>query len=315
MAVPGKQDTKSKVKTMGNEGGDCTVKFREPCPPNTCPVPEEGPPEGRPPDRVPAVGKAPATSEYGASVLKWLSGFKNDVIDALQSLRRISHYSAAPEDALIAYPSMTVTIATPVKPGNPEIIATAGAAGYDRVFIFFNGQRVSDKVWLINDGPGSLFVIASYNLTKWSGEDEIKPGEFRAFTSVYELRLRSPTAGTTYRVTEYEPDPADAVVRRVSPTGAAINIAANGVNTIIAAPGAGLRIKIVKMFFVCTGAVAITFRSDANDLTGAMSFAANGGLGLDTDIYPMEMNANEAFIMFLGGAVQVSGRVLYITEA
>ena len=263
----------------------------------------------KPAERIPSV------PDYGASVLKWLSGFKNDVIDALQSLRRISRYSAPPEDALIAYPATTVTAATPIKPSDPDVLAVGGAAGYDPVLIFYNGQRISDKVWVINDGPGSLFVIASHNLIIWSGEDEIKPGEFRAFTSVYELRVRSPTAGTAYRITEYEPDPADSVVRRVSPVGAAINIAAAGVNTIIAAPGAGLRIKIVKMFFVCTGAVAITFRSDVNDLTGAMSFAANGGFGLDTDIYPMEMNANEAFIMFLGAAVQVSGRVLYITEA
>lgn len=100
-----------------------------------------------------------------------------------------------------------------------------------------------------------------------------------------------------------------------TPLRAEIDIAAGGVNTIIAAPGAGLRIKIVKLVFLCTGAVAITLRTGATDITGAMSFAANGGAALDHDFFPLVLGANEAFVMFLGGAVQVSGYVMYIVEA
>ena len=121
-------------------------------------------------------------------------------------LKRIAHYVAPVEATLIAYTSTTVTVATPVRPGSPDILAAGGATGYDRIAIYFEElPRISDKVWVICDGPGSLFVITTYDFKKWSGEDEILPGEWRAFTTVYELRVRSPNANTAYRVTEYEP--------------------------------------------------------------------------------------------------------------
>ena len=151
------------------------------------------------------------------------------VVEIITLIKRISHYSFPPEDALIAYPSTAVTVATPIKPGNPDVLAAGGATGYDRVQIFFNGQRISDKVWVVNDGPGSLFVIASYNLIKWSGEDEIKPGESRAFTTAYELRVRSPIAATSYRITEYEPSDLCCTAASKSP----LNILSNA--TLIAA--------------------------------------------------------------------------------
>jgi len=156
------------------------------------------------------------------------------VAEIIANVKRISHYASPPEDALIAYPATTVTVATPIKPGNPDIIAAGGAAGYDRVQIFFNGQRISDKVWVINDGPASLFVIASYNLIKWGGEDEILPGEWRAFTTIYELRVRSPDGTTKYRVTEYEPW-LDSGYKTLIASGSAtlVSIAASGEDLII----------------------------------------------------------------------------------
>lgn len=232
------------------------------------------------------------------------------VAEIITSVRRVSHYVAPPEDALIAYPSTTVTVATPVKPGNPDIIATGGAAGYDRVLIFFNGQRISDKVWVICDGPGSLFVLASYDLIKWSGEDEIKPGEARAFTTAYELRVRSPISTTTYRLTEYEP-----ILDHAIPAVAAVNIAQQGANQVIAAPGAGLRIRVVGLLLVATGAVTVTLQSAGNALTGAMSMPANGIIDTITDHFPLIMNTNEAFNITLSGGVQVSGFALYTVES
>ena len=101
---------------------------------------------------------------------------------------------------------------------------------------------------------------------------------------------------------------------RESPLRASIDIAATGDNTIVASPGANFVIKIVKLLFVCTGAVAVTLKSGANSLTGAMSFSATGGIGFDGDFTPIEMNANEAFIINLSGAIQVSGFVLYYIE-
>lgn len=226
-------------------------------------------------------------------------------------IKRIAHYVAPVETALIAYTSITITVATPVRPGSPDILAAGGAAGYDRIAIYFEEcPRTSDKVWVINDGPGSLFVITTYDYVKWSGEDEIKPGEARAFTTVYELRVRSPLATTTYRITEYEP-----ILDHAIPAVATINIAQQAANQIIAAPGAGLRIRVVGLLLVATGATTVILLSGANALTGAMSMPANGIIDTITDRFPLMMNANEAFNITLGGAVQVSGFALYTVES
>ena len=105
---------------------------------------------------------------------------------------------------------------------------------------------------------------------------------------------------------------------REAPTRAVINIATSGDNTIIAAPAAGFIIKIVKMFFAVASSVNVTFKSGANALTGAMTFATGLGstnvFSFDGDFNPLSMNAAEAFIINLSGNVQVSGFVLYYVE-
>jgi len=100
------------------------------------------------------------------------------------------------------------------------------------------------------------------------------------------------------------------------PLKAVININLAGDNIIVAAPAAGSKIKIrlVKILFVCTAAVAIILKSGATSLTGAMSFAANAGLVFEGDFNPLDMIQEEAFIINLGGAVQVSGFILYHLE-
>ena len=92
-----------------------------------------------------------------------------------------------------------------------------------------------------------------------------------------------------------------------------INIAGAGDNTILAAVAAKKH-KIVKMVFICAAPVDIIIKSGANSLTGLMSFSTNGGMTFDGDFYPLEMNTNEAFIINLSGAVQVSGWIEYFTE-
>jgi len=191
-APPGiKQTGQKKVLTQEEQA---QTRFRPspyqpPCPPAACPAPENEGDEHKtkPPSR-------------------WFTGIKSIISDGFLQIIRIVNKLRPPDDALINAPQTTVTIATPTKPESPEVLATAGQTGYDRVFVFLDGQRISSKIWVINDGPGTLFVIASYNLVKWSGESEIFLGEYRAFFNVYELRVRSPNAATRYRLTEYEPD-------------------------------------------------------------------------------------------------------------
>ena len=111
----------------------------------------------------------------------------------------------------INYPRATVTIATPLKPSDPDVLATGVVpGGYDRIVVFHELNRLSPKCWIINDGDGAagtpiLYAISTSDGIKWSGESEILTHETRCFLNVYELRVRSPGATTVYRVTEYEP--------------------------------------------------------------------------------------------------------------
>lgn len=96
----------------------------------------------------------------------------------------------------------------------------------------------------------------------------------------------------------------------------AINVATTGDAALVAADP-NSRIKVVAMFLVCAGAVTVQFKSAATVLTGAMSFAANGGIALSAPVsgdrpVPLFQTAkNEALNITLGGNVQVSGSITF----
>ncbi len=123
------------------------------------------------------------------------------------SLERIAG-SRPPVEALMGISDTPISIATPIEPTDPDVIANSSLriTGYDRVSIVDQVHRLSPEVWVVNDGPGMLYVICSPDLIKWNGENQINPGEAWAFYNVRELRLRSPVAGTQYRLSEYKPD-------------------------------------------------------------------------------------------------------------
>lgn len=91
----------------------------------------------------------------------------------------------------------------------------------------------------------------------------------------------------------------------------AISAAASGVNALVAAV-ASRKIRVTSLFLVADGAVTAQFRSAANNITGAMSFAANGGI-----VLPYNKNGwftteiNEALNVNLGGAVGIRGALTY----
>ena len=71
--------------------------------------------------------------------------------------------------------------------------------------IFESEERYADILNVTNNGTDSLFVVISHGgRTNFSQEAIIFPGEVKTYYNVYELRLRSPTAGLPYRVTEYD---------------------------------------------------------------------------------------------------------------
>lgn len=95
-------------------------------------------------------------------------------------------------------------------------ITTAGASNpndfdsniYNRERIYQILERNAKKLTVANDvalGGATLFAIISHEGTMgFSGETPIYPQERKVYFNVYELRLRSPTQGLPYRVTEYD---------------------------------------------------------------------------------------------------------------
>lgn len=94
-----------------------------------------------------------------------------------------------------------------------------------------------------------------------------------------------------------------------------IEDASSGNNTIIAAPGAGLRTVILHFNFVCRAAVNVRLLSDAVQKSGLYNFAANQGLAFDGGIVaPLLMEPNDAFIINLSAAVGIDGFVIHYTQ-
>lgn len=89
-----------------------------------------------------------------------------------------------------------------------------------------------------------------------------------------------------------------------------ISVAAIG-PTVIRAGVADRRWVIKHITLVATGAVSVTLRSGANNITGAMALVANGQLqaGDGDRTILRALNTNESFSILLSGAVQVSGWV------
>lgn len=102
--------------------------------------------------------------------------------------------------------SLTITIVTATTPESPDTISNAGAAitGYDRLQINHLLSRNSPRLTVVNDGPGTLYVITTDDGERWSQTEIIVQfGEYRVFNNVFELRIRSPQL-TSYRSTEGE---------------------------------------------------------------------------------------------------------------
>jgi len=98
---------------------------------------------------------------------------------------------------------------------------------------------------------------------------------------------------------------------------AAISQATADTQDIVAAVS-GKRIRVLALVLVAAGAVVATIKSSSTALTGAMTLAAGVPVkaGPATALGAEEIitAAGEALKLTLGGAVQVSGWILYYTE-
>jgi hypothetical protein len=97
---------------------------------------------------------------------------------------------------------------------------------------------------------------------------------------------------------------------------AAVSTTDTAENTVIAAAGAGKKIRILSMYLVSAGTVVVTLKSASTALSGAIPMVANQDLTLNHNPFGWhETAANEAFVISKGADVDVVGGVVYqVTE-
>lgn len=104
-------------------------------------------------------------------------------------------------------------------------------------------------------------------------------------------------------------------ITALSPLRALISTSMSGTSQVVAAV-ATKKIRVLTGFLVAAAAVSVKFQSAAipTDLTGAMPFAANGGLAIPyTELGQFDTIAGEALSINLSGAVAVGGAITYVT--
>ena len=99
--------------------------------------------------------------------------------------------------------------------------------------------------------------------------------------------------------------------RRPPYTELSISAASSGDNTLIPAVSNHV-LEIFKIWFVVASDVTIVFKHGSTAYDGPVTMKAGGSFVLDEGEHPWFGTAvNEAFILNLSGAVQVSGRIYY----
>lgn len=117
-------------------------------------------------------------------------------------------------------------------------------ANYNRERIFEALERNAEIIYVMNDGADILYVIISHEGGQnFARERPIYAGEHKTFFNVYELRLRSPTLGLAYRVTEY---PICCVKTTSTVTGTVTANAGINLNTSALALEAGGNLSLIK---------------------------------------------------------------------
>ena len=97
----------------------------------------------------------------------------------------------------------TITIAQTTDPHDQD------NPNYNVEPIYQSLQRRAEKVWGVNDaavdGGATIVVIVSHvDVNQFTRERPIYPQQFKVYYNVFEIRIRSASKDTPYRVTEYE---------------------------------------------------------------------------------------------------------------
>ncbi len=95
-----------------------------------------------------------------------------------------------------------------------------------------------------------------------------------------------------------------------------VNASSSGNTQVVAARGAGIRIRVLAFYAVSAGACTVKFQSATTDIAPGTSFAANGGI-----VVPLNHNgwfqtaANEALNINLSASVATGAMVNWIEAA
>jgi hypothetical protein len=132
----------------------------------------------------------------------------------LQDIRK-NAYNSTVEHLDVYKRTNTIPVATPIQPPDDQI-TNGTAPGYIEEPIHDALRRNADRIVIRNQGPGELYVIYSSSGTNeyTRSESFIQEGDSEAFLNVYAARLRSPTAGLQYDITETEIPVATTTVTR-----------------------------------------------------------------------------------------------------
>ncbi len=141
------------------------------------------------------------------SLTKEIKNLSSNIEELMKYITRQQGYTAIPHGNINIkkyknYYDVSHTITTAMATPNDE-----DATGYNQENIYRTLERYADTLLVANDGTDTLFVVISHGgETNLSHEVPIYPGEVKIYWNVYQLLLRSATAGLPYRVMEYDLD-------------------------------------------------------------------------------------------------------------
>lgn len=90
------------------------------------------------------------------------------------------------------------------------------------------------------------------------------------------------------------------------------NATGSGNTQVVAAQGAGVRIRVLSVFVVATTAVTIKFQSATTDISAGFPVGATSGFAVVNNHGIFQTAANEALNINLGGAVATGVQVTWV---
>jgi len=90
------------------------------------------------------------------------------------------------------------------------------------------------------------------------------------------------------------------------------NATGSGNTQVVAAQGAGVRIRVLSVFAIATTAVTIKFQSATTDISAGFPVGANSGFAIVNNHGIFQTAANEALNINLSGAVATGVQVTWV---